>query len=38
MALAVRSLAASDPEAVRPGTYVETVLGAADLIAAAPAA
>jgi len=37
-ALVVAGLAAADPQAVAPAAYAETVLGAADLIAAAPAA
>ena len=37
-ALAVAGLAAADPARCAPAAYVETVLGAADLIAAAPAA
>jgi hypothetical protein len=36
--LVVQGLVAADPEAVRPGAYVETVLDAGDLIAATPAA
>ena len=37
-ALAVAGLAAADPQAMQPARYLETVLGAEDLIAAAPAA
>jgi hypothetical protein len=37
-ALAVAGLAAADPQATEPARYVETVLGAEDLIAAMPAA